>query len=100
LNNFTAGVREREEVNRTRVAGHLDEIQGVVASILKSCSKGAVGFIGWLDVIIINLRLGGLDVAIKQRQRNQITRKLVRSKFANWLLCFCHIRVLAKGRFN
>ena len=33
-------------------------------------------------------------------QRNQITRKLARSKFANWLLCFCHIRVLAKGRFN
>ena len=25
LNNFTAGVREREDENRTRVAGHLDE---------------------------------------------------------------------------
>jgi hypothetical protein len=38
-----------------------------------------------------------LDLAIKQRQRNQITRKLALSKFANWLLCFCHIRVLAMG---
>ena len=34
LNNNTAGVREREEVNRTRVAGHLDAIQGVVTSTL------------------------------------------------------------------
>ena len=34
LNNNTAGVREREEANRTREAGHLDEIQGVVASTL------------------------------------------------------------------
>jgi hypothetical protein len=53
----------------------------------------AVGLIDWLDVIIINLRLGGLDVAIKQRQRNQITRKLALSKFANWALCLCHIGV-------
>jgi hypothetical protein len=34
LNNFTAGVSEREETNRTRVAGHLDEIQGAVTSTL------------------------------------------------------------------
>ena len=33
-------------------------------------------------------------------QRNQITRKLAISKFANWILCFCHIRLLAMGRFN
>ena len=58
---------------------------------------GAVGFIDWLDVIIITLRLGGLDVAITQRQRNQITRKLALSKFASWTLCFCHIRGLAMG---
>src|SRR6266496_3049267 len=32
LNNNTAGVREREDANRTREAGHLDEIQGVVAN--------------------------------------------------------------------
>jgi hypothetical protein len=30
-------------------------------------------------------------------QRNQITRKLVTSKFAKWVLCFCHIRILARG---
>src|SRR4029077_5892358 len=30
-------------------------------------------------------------------QRNQIRRKLAISKFANWILCFCHIRVLAMG---
>ena len=57
---------------------------------------GAVGFIDWLDVIVINLRLGGLDVAITQRQRNQITRKLAISKFANWTLCLQHPR-FSKG---
>src|SRR5438309_8055743 len=30
-------------------------------------------------------------------QRNQITCKLVTSKFANWALCLCHIRVLGMG---
>src|SRR5262245_7043919 len=30
-------------------------------------------------------------------QRNQITCKLATSKFAKWVLCFCHIRVLAMG---
>ena len=49
LNNITAGVREREEANRTRVAGNLDEIQGAVASTTKSHRQGAVGFIDWLD---------------------------------------------------
>src|SRR6266567_8103536 len=39
LNNITAGVRERQEANRTREAGHLDEIQGAVASMLKSFRK-------------------------------------------------------------
>ncbi len=75
LNNFTAGVRERSEwsggpsdtegkttrigasecgqrtsFNRTRAAGHLDEIQGVVANTLNSFRNGAVGFIDWLDL--------------------------------------------------
>jgi putative aminopeptidase FrvX len=49
LNNFTAGVREREEANRTMVTGHLDEIQGVVSNMLMSDRQGAVGFIDWLD---------------------------------------------------
>jgi hypothetical protein len=42
-------VREREDANRTRVAGHLDEIQGVVANTLDLYRNGAVGFIDWLD---------------------------------------------------
>jgi len=49
LINFTAG--ERERANRTRVAGHLDEIQGVVANMLNLFRNGAVGFIDWLDLI-------------------------------------------------
>jgi hypothetical protein len=52
LNNITAGVREREDANRTREAGQLDEIQGVVANTLKSHRNGAVGFIDWLDAFI------------------------------------------------
>jgi predicted transposase YbfD/YdcC len=34
MNTITAGVREREDANRAREAGHLDEIQGVVANAL------------------------------------------------------------------
>jgi hypothetical protein len=51
LNNFTAGVRECKDMNRTRVAGHLDEIQGVVASTLSLYPNGAVGFIDWLGLL-------------------------------------------------
>ena len=40
---------EREDANRTRVVGHLDEIQGVVANTQNSLRNGAVGFIDWLD---------------------------------------------------
>ena len=40
-NNNTAGVREREDANRTREARHLDEIQGVVANTLKWHRNGA-----------------------------------------------------------
>ena len=50
LDNITAGVREREGGNRTREAGHLDEIQGVVANTLGSFRNGAVGFIDWLGL--------------------------------------------------
>ena len=60
LNNITSGVREREDANRTREAGHLDEIQGVVANKLDLFGNGAsllanifgVGFIDWLDAFI------------------------------------------------
>jgi hypothetical protein len=33
-------------------------------------------------------------------QGNQITRKAAMSKFAKWILCFCHIGVLGNGQFN
>jgi hypothetical protein len=60
LNNITAGVREREDANRTREAGHLDEIHGVMANILNLLCNGAsllantfgVGLIDWLDDFI------------------------------------------------
>jgi len=60
LKNNTAGVREREDANRTREAGNRDEVEGVVASILNLFRNGAacrvfmftlVGFIVWLGVI-------------------------------------------------
>ena len=43
-------MREREDANRTREAGQLDEIQGVVANTLKLYRNGAVGFIDWLGL--------------------------------------------------
>ena len=42
-------MREREDKNRTREAGHLNEIQGIVANTLNLFPNGAVGFIDWLD---------------------------------------------------
>jgi hypothetical protein len=42
-------------LNRTREAGHPDEIQVVVVSTLKLYRKGAVGFIDWLGVGQANL---------------------------------------------
>ena len=47
LNNITAGVREREDANRTREAGCLDEIQGVVANTPEWFAMGAVAFIAF-----------------------------------------------------
>ena len=58
-------MREREDANRTREAGNLDEIQGVVANTLNLQRNGAakprvlrftlVGFIDWLDGMVIPL---------------------------------------------
>ena len=47
-------MREREDENRTRVAGHLDEIQGVVTITPNAFRAGAVGFIDWLGLSRIN----------------------------------------------
>jgi hypothetical protein len=77
LNNITAGVRgpsewsggpsdidgkatrvgasecgQRMSFNRTREAGHLDEIQGVVANTLKLHRNRAIGFIDQLDAAL------------------------------------------------
>jgi hypothetical protein len=52
LKNNTAGVREREDANRTREAGNRDEVEGVVAITLNLFRNGAVGFIDWLDAFI------------------------------------------------
>ena len=57
LNNNTAGVREREDANRTREAGSLDEIQGVAANTLALHRNGAVRFIDWLGVPLIGREL-------------------------------------------
>ena len=70
-------MREREEANRTREAGHPDEIQGVMPNTLNGARgkrsdmdgqaegrasgservnlfrNGAVGFIDWLDVVVL-----------------------------------------------
>jgi hypothetical protein len=54
LNNITAGVRKRKDANRTREAGGLDEIQGVVANRLRLHCNGAVGFIDWLGLFATN----------------------------------------------
>jgi hypothetical protein len=56
LNNNTAGVCEREDVNRTREAGHLDEIQGVGLNP-DLFRNGAVGFIDWLDIVVLMGRM-------------------------------------------
>ena len=53
-------MRERADANRTREAGHLDEIQGVVPNILDLFRKGAVGFIGWLDADVVIIRAARL----------------------------------------
>jgi hypothetical protein len=57
LNNNTAGVREREDANRTREAGNLDEIQSVVANTLDLPRNEAVGFIEWLFGPTFGIRL-------------------------------------------
>jgi len=48
LNNNTAGVREREDTNCTRVAGSRDGVEGVVPNMLRLDGDGAVGFIDFV----------------------------------------------------
>src|SRR6266478_852754 len=97
LNNITAGVRKRSEwsggpsdiegkttrvgasecgqrtsFNRTRVAGHLDEIQGAVANTLDLFRNGAVGFIDWLGVSLRNAEK--FELAFRQFEWQSIWR--------------------------
>ena len=69
-------MREREDANRTRVAGHLDEIQGVVAITLKWLRDGAVGFIDWLDVANAS-SAPNLIVRIRLMQPNTVRTELL-----------------------
>jgi hypothetical protein len=57
LNNNTAGAREGEDINRTREAGNRDEVEGVVADTPHLFRNRAVGFIDWLDVIVLMGRM-------------------------------------------
>jgi hypothetical protein len=61
LKNNTAGVREREDENRTREAGNLNEIQGVVANRLDLFRNGAAGFIDWLGLLWLHGETRGLQ---------------------------------------
>jgi hypothetical protein len=49
LKNNTAGVRECEDTNRTRVAGSRDGVESVAANTLELFRNGAAVFIDWLD---------------------------------------------------
>jgi hypothetical protein len=60
-------VREREDANRPRVAGHLDEIQGVVANTLNLFRQGAVGFIDWLDLPGIHMKIALMPANAKSQ---------------------------------
>jgi hypothetical protein len=99
LNNNTAGVCERKDANRSRIAGHLDEIQGVVAISLngargKRCDidgqakgrmsgservnlfrNGAVGFIDWLDLEVTNTTNACMDHHDNSVQLRQQTKR-------------------------
>ena len=71
-------MREREDANRTREAGNLDEIQGVMAKTPDSFRNGAVGFIEWLDFVVSHFR-GRLPV-VKPAVLSRIEPYTIRRK--------------------
>src|SRR5205823_4715386 len=86
LKNNTAGVREREDANRTRAAGNRDEVEAVVANTLDLFRNGAakprvlcftlVGFIDWLDLAVTNMTNACTvhhDNPVQMRQRTKPT---------------------------
>jgi hypothetical protein len=72
-------VREREDVNRTREAGNLDEIQRGVAITLNLFRNGAVGFIDWLDLPSDRL-IRAVLVQLFVREG-----KVIKHKLLNWI---------------
>jgi hypothetical protein len=75
LKNNTAGVREREDENRTRVAGSRDGVEGVVASALKLLRDRAVGFIDWLDLLLITSFFAGVVSGRLGQTRSETLRR-------------------------
>ncbi len=83
---------QRTSFNRTREAGHLDEIQGVVANTLQLPRNGAacrvsiftlVGFIGWLDVwdLCVSARVSDRNLNLLSCARNKSPfRKAINSR--------------------
>jgi len=83
LDNITAGVCEREDANRTREAGHLDEIEGVVTNILEFSRNRDGGLIvtsgSLISVALVaqtvrfqfssNLRQTPDDIDVRRRER-------------------------------
>ena len=83
MHNNTAGVREREDANRTREAGHLDEIQGIVTNILEFSRNRDGGLIvtsgSLISVALVaqtvrfqfssNLRQTPDDIDVRRRER-------------------------------
>src|SRR5713101_2499066 len=62
---------------------------------LHRCCEGRHSRFKLCDCLFLHFDLA--PATQKRAQRNQITRKLALSKFAKWILCFCHIRVLGMG---
>jgi hypothetical protein len=62
--------------NRTRVAGHLDEIQGVVAITLNTFCNGAVGFIDrldrWFHTTVMTSTPGTIFHPLRARRRRYV----------------------------
>jgi hypothetical protein len=60
LNNFTAGVRQDDQTNRTRAAGSQDEVDECRGNHVELISEGTsllaktfgVRFIDWLDLVL------------------------------------------------
>jgi hypothetical protein len=60
LNNFTTGVLQGDQTNRTRAAGSRDEVEGCRGDHVELISEGAsllaktfgVRFIDWLDLVL------------------------------------------------